>query len=116
MMSLFNLDVYSRFIQGSQSGPFSIIHHINADVSREEILNCFRWSFQRTINELMNIPPIQGLYAPAEYWHNPLKEDVYRQASAFLAEVNNERNFNESFKLNLMKASRLSCREFHRNS
>ncbi|XP_003740872.1 palmitoyl-protein thioesterase 1 [Galendromus occidentalis] len=49
---------------------------------------------------------VQGLLTAAEYWHDPLKEDEYRRASAFLAELNNERNFNIDFKRNLSKVNK----------
>lgn len=37
----------------------------------------------------------------AEYWHDPLHEDLYRQASVFLADINNEVNVSETYRTNL---------------
>eukprot|EP00794_Sanderia_malayensis_P004811 gene4811-5441_t len=39
----------------------------------------------------------------AEYWHDPTKEEEYRQKSVFLADINQGKTYNASYKLNLMK-------------
>ncbi|XP_061214915.1 palmitoyl-protein thioesterase 1 isoform X2 [Neopsephotus bourkii] len=44
----------------------------------------------------------QFLLVQAEYWHDPLKEDDYRKNSIFLADINQERGINETYKKNLM--------------
>ncbi|EHB14570.1 Palmitoyl-protein thioesterase 1 [Heterocephalus glaber] len=45
---------------------------------------------------------VQERLVQAEYWHDPIKEDVYRNHSIFLADINQERSVNESYKKNLM--------------
>uniref|UniRef100_A0A8B9Z0S5 Palmitoyl-protein thioesterase 1 n=1 Tax=Buteo japonicus TaxID=224669 RepID=A0A8B9Z0S5_9AVES len=42
------------------------------------------------------------LHLRTEYWHNPLKEEDYRKNSIFLADINQERGINETYKKNLM--------------
>ncbi|XP_030360885.1 palmitoyl-protein thioesterase 1 isoform X1 [Strigops habroptila] len=45
---------------------------------------------------------VQEHLVQAEYWHDPLKEDDYRKNSIFLADINQERGINETYKKNLM--------------
>ncbi|XP_053563274.1 palmitoyl-protein thioesterase 1 [Bombina bombina] len=44
---------------------------------------------------------VQERLVQAEYWHDPLNEDTYRNGSIFLADINQERGVNESYKRNL---------------
>ncbi|XP_042372879.1 palmitoyl-protein thioesterase 1-like, partial [Plectropomus leopardus] len=37
----------------------------------------------------------------AQYWHDPLNDDLYRKYSLFLADINQERVVNETYKKNL---------------
>nr|XP_041576611.1 palmitoyl-protein thioesterase 1 isoform X2 [Taeniopygia guttata] len=45
---------------------------------------------------------VQEHLVQAEYWHDPLKEEDYRKNSIFLADINQERGINETYKKNLM--------------
>lgn len=38
------------------------------------------------------IPWIQDLIAPAQYWHDPLTPEKYKEGSHFLAEINNAKS------------------------
>lgn len=44
---------------------------------------------------------VQEHLVQAEYWHDPLHEEDYRNYSIFLADINQERAVNESYKSNL---------------
>jgi len=46
---------------------------------------------------------IQKFVTPAEYWHDPLDEESYKESSVFLADINNEKNINEAYKTNLQQ-------------
>ncbi|XP_078361110.1 palmitoyl-protein thioesterase 1-like [Oculina patagonica] len=46
---------------------------------------------------------IQDFLVQAEYWHDPLNEEEYRNKSIFLADINQERVKNPQYKENLMK-------------
>ncbi|XP_068248070.1 palmitoyl-protein thioesterase 1-like isoform X3 [Palaemon carinicauda] len=46
---------------------------------------------------------IQQTYVVAQYWHDPIEEDKYRQHSIFLADINNEKEINETYRENLQK-------------
>ncbi|XP_021230980.1 palmitoyl-protein thioesterase 1 [Numida meleagris] len=45
---------------------------------------------------------VQEHLVQAQYWHDPLKEEDYRTKSIFLADINQERGINETYKKNLM--------------
>ncbi|XP_018097272.1 palmitoyl-protein thioesterase 1 isoform X2 [Xenopus laevis] len=44
---------------------------------------------------------IQDHLVQAEYWHDPMNEEEYRNGSIFLADINQERHVNEIYKKNL---------------
>lgn len=46
---------------------------------------------------------IQNHLVQAEYWHDPLAEAEYREKSIFLADINQEKTVNQTYKENLMK-------------
>ncbi|EPY78468.1 palmitoyl-protein thioesterase 1 precursor [Camelus ferus] len=58
----------------------------------------------------------QFLLVQAEYWHDPIKEDVYRNHSIFLADINQERGVNESYKKNLMALKKFVMVKFLNDS
>ncbi|GCC27748.1 palmitoyl-protein thioesterase 1-like isoform X1 [Chiloscyllium punctatum] len=68
------------------------------------------------IRKMLNLgaysSPIQQHLVQAEYWHDPLNEDLYRNNSIFLAEINQERRINESYKENLMKLNKFVMVKF----
>nr|XP_006114851.1 palmitoyl-protein thioesterase 1 isoform X2 [Pelodiscus sinensis] len=45
---------------------------------------------------------VQERLVQAEYWHDPLKEEEYRKNSIFLADINQEKGINATYKKNLM--------------
>lgn len=46
---------------------------------------------------------VQNLLVQAEYWHDSLNEEEYREKSIFIADINNERTINPTYKENLLK-------------
>lgn len=44
---------------------------------------------------------MQNYLVQATYWHNPWKEELYKESSTFLADINNERTINQSYIDNL---------------
>lgn len=59
------------------------------------------------IRKLLNygayIDWIQDSLVQAEYWHDPLQENLYKNKSVFLADINNENTKNQTYKENLLK-------------
>ncbi|XP_048413847.1 palmitoyl-protein thioesterase 1-like isoform X2 [Stegostoma tigrinum] len=72
------------------------------------------------IRKMLNLgaysSPIQQHFVQAEYWHDPLNEDLYKNRSVFLAEINQERRINESYKENLMKLNKFVMVKFLKDS
>lgn len=71
------------------------------------------------IRELLNLGAyvefVQNRLAQAEYWHDTMQEDEYRQKSVFLADINQERVFNETYKSNLLKLKNLVLVKFNQD-
>lgn len=52
----------------------------------------------------------------AQYWHDPLNDDLYKKNSRFLADVNQERAVNETYKQNLQQLEKFVMVKFLRDS
>uniref|UniRef100_A0A2C9JHT0 Palmitoyl-protein thioesterase 1 n=1 Tax=Biomphalaria glabrata TaxID=6526 RepID=A0A2C9JHT0_BIOGL len=63
------------------------------------------------VRKLLNVGAyvswIQNFLVQAEYWHDPLNEEEYKNKSVFLADINQERKFNSTYKDNLLKLKNL---------
>jgi palmitoyl-protein thioesterase len=75
---------------------------------------------------------VQNHLVQAEYWHDRMykshkkqlqtffslahKEEIYRKVSIFLADINQERTFNEQYKTNLLKIRNLILVKFLRDT
>lgn len=59
---------------------------------------------------------VQERLVQAQYWHDPIKEEVYRNCSIFLADINQERSINESYKENLMALKKFVMVKFFNDS
>lgn len=68
------------------------------------------------LNDGVYIPFIQDNVTPAEYWQDPLNEKEYRQKSVFLADINQERKVNATYKKNLMKLNKFVMVKFENDS
>jgi len=71
---------------------------------------------RRLLNFGAYISWIQNQLVQAEYWHDPTNLDEYRQASIFLADINQERTPKASYKQNLMKLKNFVMVKFLRDS
>ncbi|XP_018420016.1 PREDICTED: palmitoyl-protein thioesterase 1 [Nanorana parkeri] len=59
---------------------------------------------------------LQEYLVQAEYWHDPLNEEEYRNGSIFLADINQERGINESYKHNLQALNKFVMVKFLKDS
>ncbi|EUB63885.1 Palmitoyl-protein thioesterase [Echinococcus granulosus] len=50
---------------------------------------------------------VQSHFVQAQYWHDPFNEALYSERSQFLAEINQEKVQNRTYKDNLLKAANL---------
>ncbi|KAK9957642.1 hypothetical protein ABG768_011873 [Culter alburnus] len=55
---------------------------------------------------------IQKHLVQAQYWHDPLNDDLYKKYSLFLADINQERVVNETYKKNLMSLNKFVMVKF----
>ena len=59
---------------------------------------------------------VQNHVVQAQYWHDPLKEKEYVQNSHFLADINNEKSINPSYKENMLKLNKFVMVRFSKDS
>jgi len=59
---------------------------------------------------------IQKFLVQAEYWHDPLDEDTYREKSVFLADINCEREKRSEYKTNLLQLKNLVLVMFNQDT
>uniref|UniRef100_A0A0K0EZ11 Palmitoyl-protein thioesterase 1 n=1 Tax=Strongyloides venezuelensis TaxID=75913 RepID=A0A0K0EZ11_STRVS len=73
----------------------------------------------KVVSTLLNmgayIPFIQKLLVQAQYWHDPLADNIYKEKNIFLADINNERVNNETYKQNLMKLKNIVLVKFSKD-
>jgi len=53
-----------------------------------------KWDLCETIRDLLDIaylPTVQNISVQAQYWQDPTRQDVYTNASIFLADINNQK-------------------------
>ncbi|XP_048358096.1 palmitoyl-protein thioesterase 1 [Sphaerodactylus townsendi] len=55
---------------------------------------------------------VQERLVQAQYWHDPLNEEEYRKNSLFLADINQERCVNQTYKKNLMSLKKFVMVKF----
>lgn len=55
---------------------------------------------------------VQEHLVQAEYWHDPLDEAQYRTKNIFIADINNERNINQTYRDNLLALENLVLVKF----
>ncbi|XP_062265462.1 palmitoyl-protein thioesterase 1 [Platichthys flesus] len=55
---------------------------------------------------------VQKHLVQAQYWHDPLNDDLYKKHSLFLADINQERVVNETYKKNLQLLDKLVLVKF----
>ncbi|KAM6899209.1 palmitoyl-protein thioesterase 1 [Xenentodon cancila] len=55
---------------------------------------------------------VQKHLVQAQYWHDPLNEDLYKQHSRFLADINQERGINETYRKNLQQLEKFVMVKF----
>lgn len=78
--------------------------------------NCQLRGFCEYINHLLSEGAydhkIQSSLVQAAYWHDPIKEGIYRDKSIFIADLNNERHINQTYIENLQQLNSMVLVEF----
>jgi len=70
---------------------------------------------RRLLNYGAYVGFVQNNLVQAQYWHDPMQEDEYRKYSVFLADINQERVFNENYKNNMLKLKNLVLVKFNQD-
>jgi palmitoyl-protein thioesterase len=72
------------------------------------------------VRELLNygayVDFVQNSLVQAEYWHDPLNEDLYKNKSVFLGDINNEKTQNDQYKQNLLKLENMVLVKFNQDT
>lgn len=72
------------------------------------------------VRKLLNFgaytPFVQKALVQAQYWHDPLQEEEYKEKSLFLADINNEKVRNQTYKENLKKLENFIMIKFAEDS
>ncbi|XP_060798921.1 palmitoyl-protein thioesterase 1 [Neoarius graeffei] len=67
---------------------------------------------RKALNSGAYTDAVQKHLVQAQYWHDPLNNDLYKQHSLFLADINQERVVNETYKKNLMNLEKFVMVKF----
>lgn len=82
--------------------------------------HCLGYKLCDYVRELLNLGAyiswIQDKLVQAEYWHDPLKTREYIEKSVFLADINNERQVNQTYKQNLKKLNNFVMVKFENDT
>jgi palmitoyl-protein thioesterase len=72
------------------------------------------------VRELLNygayVDFVQNSLVQAEYWHDPMNEDLYKNKSVFLGDINNEKTNNDQYKQNLLKLQNMVLVKFNQDT
>ncbi|XP_055548589.1 palmitoyl-protein thioesterase 1 isoform X2 [Wyeomyia smithii] len=68
--------------------------------------------FRQLLNHAAYVHWVQESLVQATYWHNPLNEQAYKEASTFLADINNERTINQTYIKNLQQLNKFVMVKF----
>ncbi|XP_052776082.1 palmitoyl-protein thioesterase 1-like isoform X2 [Mya arenaria] len=90
-------------VGGQHQGVFGLPHCASSTIC--ELV-------RKLLNEGVYVPEIQDKLVQAEYWHDPLNEQEYAEKSVFLADINQERSVNATYKSNLLKLKNLVLVKF----
>lgn len=78
--------------------------------------NCFDGfictSISRIVSFFAYMNLIQTNIVQAQYWHDPFNENEYKDYNLFLADINQEKEFKEEYKKNLLNLNRLVLVKF----
>ncbi|XP_053690270.1 palmitoyl-protein thioesterase 1 [Sabethes cyaneus] len=69
-------------------------------------------NLRQLLNHAAYVRWVQEYLVQATYWHNPLDEQVYKEGSTFLADINNERIINQTYIENLQQLNKFIMVKF----
>lgn len=96
-------------VGGQHQGVYGLPHCPGGDSSICDYI-------RKMLNYGAYVSFVQDNLVQAEYWQDPLNEDEYKQKSVFLADINQEREVNATYKANLMKLQNFVMVKFLKDS
>ena len=96
-------------VGGQQQGVYGIPHCFGDNITLCDAV-------RKLLNHGAYISYIQDHVVQAEYWHDPLNEEEYKEDSVFMADINQEKTFNQDYKANLMKLETFVMVKFLKDS
>ncbi|CAB1351188.1 unnamed protein product [Coregonus sp. 'balchen'] len=72
--------------------------------------------FRKKLNSGAYTDIVQKHLVQAQYWHDPLNDELYKKHSLFLADINQERVVNETYKKNLQLLDKFVMVKFLQDS
>uniref|UniRef100_A0A8C4N7Z9 Palmitoyl-protein thioesterase 1 n=1 Tax=Eptatretus burgeri TaxID=7764 RepID=A0A8C4N7Z9_EPTBU len=94
---------------GQHQGIYGLPHCLNPEPGFCDFI-------RKMINAGAYTKVIQDNLVQAEYWQDPLDLAIYRNNSIFLADINQEKHVNESYRNNLKKLEKLVLVKFTQDS
>merc|ERR1712168_1784919 len=83
-------------VGGQHQGVYGFPHCPGSNISLCDMV-------RRLLNKGAYIDFVQDHVVQAEYWHDPLQEDLYKDKSIFLADINLEKSLKVAYKKNLLQ-------------
>ncbi|XP_026480291.1 palmitoyl-protein thioesterase 1-like [Ctenocephalides felis] len=99
---MYNLITLGAQHQGVFGAPFCpAVHHSSCEY------------FRKLLTQTAYIRWVQKSLTQATYWHDPLNEDKYKNSSIFLADINNERDYNVDYVTKLSSLNKFVMVKFN---
>ncbi|XP_075225446.1 palmitoyl-protein thioesterase 1 isoform X2 [Lycorma delicatula] len=96
-------------IGGQHQGVYGLPHCNYPDHS-------FCDNIRRILNAGAYLSWVQDYLVQAEYWHDPLNEEEYKERSVFLADINNEKKINIDYIKNLQSLNNIVFVKFNNDT
>ncbi|XP_074028624.1 palmitoyl-protein thioesterase 1 [Leptinotarsa decemlineata] len=96
-------------LAGQHQGVYGIFH---CGPLTEKMCDFIR----RSLNHAAYKPEIQKMIVQATFWHDPLNEQIYRDHSTFLSDINNEKVLNTEYIHNLQAVENFVMVKFENDS
>lgn len=72
--------------------------------------------FRKILNYAAYAGWLQKTLVQATYWHNPLDEDIYKEKSTFLSDINNEKAINQDYITRLQRLEKFVMVKFENDT
>ncbi|XP_014213008.2 palmitoyl-protein thioesterase 1-like [Copidosoma floridanum] len=109
-------DVENSYFKNVNDQVREVCEELENDKMLSDGFNAIGFSQGAQFLQCFTYRVVQNHLVQAEYWHDPLNEDVYKQNSIFLADINNERNVNKTYIENLTRLKNFVLVKFDKDT